>query len=100
MQTGLEGKVVLITGATRNHGRGSPRAIAEEGANQVICKRQSKDIREVTAQMACKSGVKVVTGRCDVTDEAQVQAFVQQGLAAFGRIDVVVNNAGWRARGR
>jgi NAD(P)-dependent dehydrogenase (short-subunit alcohol dehydrogenase family) len=99
MQTGLEGKVVLITGATRNHGRASALAFAEEGANLLICTRQSMDLLEETAQMASKSGVRVVTGRCDVTDEVQVRAFVQQGLAAFGRIDVVVNNAGWRARG-
>src|SRR5207247_11269323 len=37
--------------------------------------------------------------QCDVTDEAQVKTFVHRGLAEFGRIDVVVNNAGWRARG-
>jgi NAD(P)-dependent dehydrogenase (short-subunit alcohol dehydrogenase family) len=57
------------------------------------------DLLEETAHMAAPSGVKVVTGRCDVTDEAQVKAFVHTGLAECGRIDVVVNNAGWRARG-
>jgi 3-oxoacyl-[acyl-carrier protein] reductase len=99
MKTGLEGKVVLITGATRNHGRASALAFAEEGANLLICTRQSMDLLEETAHMAAAPGIKVVTGRCDVTDEAQVKAFVQKGLSEFGRIDVVINNAGWRARG-
>ena len=99
MQTGLAGKVVLITGATRNHGRASALAFAEEGAHLLLCTRQSMDLLEETAHLAAPFGVKVVTGRCDVTDEEQVKAFVHMGLSEFGRIDVVVNNAGWRARG-
>ncbi|MGE3541574.1 MAG: SDR family NAD(P)-dependent oxidoreductase [Candidatus Tectimicrobiota bacterium] len=99
MKTGLAGKVVLITGATRNHGRAGAMAFAEEGAHLLLCTRRSMDLLEETAQLVAPFGVKVVTGQCDVTDEQQVQAFVQKGLDAFGRIDVVINNAGWRARG-
>lgn len=99
MQTGLAGKVVLITGATRNHGRAGALAFAEEGAHLLLCTRQSMDLLEETAHLASSFGVKIVTGRCDVTDEEQVKAFVHKGLSALGHIDVVVNNAGWRARG-
>lgn len=99
MDTGLEGKVVLITGATRNHGRASALAFAQEGANLLLCTRSSMDLLEETAELAAESGVKVVTQQCDVTDEAQVEALAKRGLDEFGRIDVVVNNAGWRARG-
>lgn len=99
MKTGLAGKVVLITGATRNHGRASALAFAEEGAHLLLCTRQSMALLEETAHLAAPCGVKVLTGQCDVTDAAQVKAFVQKGLSEFGRIDVVVNNAGWRARG-
>jgi 3-oxoacyl-[acyl-carrier protein] reductase len=98
MDTGLEGKVVLITGATRNHGRASALAFAKEGANLLLCTRQSMELLEETAQMTSPMGVRVVTGRCDVTDEDQVSSFVHMGLSEFGHIDVVVNNAGWRAR--
>lgn len=98
MDTGLAGKVALITGATRNHGRASALALAREGANLLLCTRQSMDLLEETARLASALGVKVVTGRCDVTDEAQVGSFVQKGVAELGRIDVVVNNAGWRVR--
>ena len=100
MDTGLAGKVVLITGATRNHGRASALAFAQEGANLLLCTRQSMDRLEETAHLAAPSGVRTVTKLCDVTDEAQIESLVETGLAEFGRIDVVVNNAGWRARGR
>jgi 3-oxoacyl-[acyl-carrier protein] reductase len=99
MQTGLAGKVVLITGATRNHGRASALAFAAEGAHLLLCTRQSMALLEETAHLAAPWGVRIVTGQCDVTNEAHVNAFVKTGLAEFGRIDVVVNNAGWRARG-
>lgn len=99
METGLAGKVVLITGATRNHGRASALAFAREGAHLLLCTRRSMDLLEETAALAAKSDVRVVTDQCDVTDEGQVNAFVRKGLTEFGHIDVVVNNAGWRARG-
>ena len=69
MDLGLQGKTVLITGATRNHGRASALASAEEGANLLLCTRQSMELLEETAQMASGSGVRVVTAQCDVTDE-------------------------------
>lgn len=99
MDTGLRGKTVLITGATRNHGRASALAFAEEGANLLLCTRASIEMLEETAQLASGSGVRIVTDLCDVTDEAQVQSFVHKGLSEFGHIDVLVNNAAWRARG-
>lgn len=99
MDTGLKEKVVFITGATRNHGRASALAFAREGADLLLCTRQSMDLLEDTAALASREGVRVVTGQCDVTDEDQVAAFVQYGLSQYGHIDVLVNNAGWRARG-
>ena len=99
MDLGMQGKTVLSTGATRNHGRASALAFAEEGANLLLCTRQSMDLLEETARMASGSGVRVVTAQCDVTDEEQVNSLIQQGLSEFGHVDVVVNNAAWRARG-
>jgi NAD(P)-dependent dehydrogenase (short-subunit alcohol dehydrogenase family) len=99
METGLAGRVVLITGATRNHGRASALAFAREGANLLLCTRQSMDRLEETARLVAPTGVRVMVEQCDVTDEAQVHSLVQKGAEEFGHIDVVVNNAGWRARG-
>jgi len=99
MDTGLNGKVVLITGATRNHGKATALAFAAEGANLLICTRKSMDLLEDTAHLAADQGIKVLAKQCDVTVEAQVSDLVQSGLAEFGRIDVLVNNAGRRVHG-
>jgi 3-oxoacyl-[acyl-carrier protein] reductase len=99
MDTGLKGKVVLITGATRNHGKATALAFAAEGANLLICTRKSMDLLEDTARLAADQGIKVLAKQCDITVEAQVSDLVQSGLDQFGRIDVLVNNAGWRVHG-
>src|SRR5438093_1264202 len=99
MDTGLKGKVVLITGATRNHGKATALAFAAEGANLLICTRKSMDLLKDTAQLAAHQGIKVLAKQCDVTVEAQVSDLVQSGLTEFGRIDVLVNNAGRRVHG-
>lgn len=70
MNTGLEGKVALITAATRNHGRASALALAQKGASLLLCTRQSMDLLEEPAYLGSASGVRVGTERCDVTDEA------------------------------
>lgn len=98
METGLAEKTVLITGATRNHGRASALAFADEGANLLLCTRRSMDLLEETAGMAARSGVKVRTVQCDVTNPEEVSHLVETGLEEFGSIDVVVNNAAWRIR--
>ena len=99
METGLRGKVVLITGPTRNHGKATALAFAREGASLLICTRKSMDLLEQTTHEASACGVRVIASRCDATDEEQVNAFVQTGIVEFGHIDVVLNSAGWRARG-
>jgi 3-oxoacyl-[acyl-carrier protein] reductase len=99
MDTGLKGKVVMITGATRNHGKATALAFAAEGANLLICTRKSTDLLEETARLAADQGIKVLAKQCDVTVESQVNDLVQSGLAEFGRIDVLINNAGWRVHG-
>ena len=98
MDTGLKEKTVLITGATRNHGRASALAFAAEGANLVLCTRQSMELLEETAELAAAHGTKIITRRCDVTDEGQVQELIEESISEFGKIDVVVNNAAWRVR--
>ena len=98
MDTGLKGKTVLITGATRNHGRASAIAFAAEGANLVLCTRQSMELLEETAELAAVHETRIMTYRCDVTSEVQVQDLIETSLDEFGTIDVVVYNAAWRVR--
>lgn len=97
METGLRGKTVLVTGASRNMGRWAALAFADEGANLAICtSTRMKELGEV-AGAARARGVKVVAGKCDVTDGAAVAAFVKKTRDQLGGVDVAVNIAGFRA---
>ena len=97
MDTGLRGRTVLITGASRNMGRYGALTFASEGANLALCTSQRmKELEEVAAE-AGKKDVRVIAQRCDVTDAVAVAGFVQATISEFGRIDVVVNVAGYRA---
>jgi 3-oxoacyl-[acyl-carrier protein] reductase len=99
METGLKDRVVLITGATRNHGKATALAFAAEGANLLICTRRSMDLLHETARLAEAHGGKVIAKQCDVTVETQVEELARCALREFGRIDVLINNAGWRVHG-
>jgi NAD(P)-dependent dehydrogenase (short-subunit alcohol dehydrogenase family) len=99
----LENKIAIVTGAgSIGPGWGNGRAIAvrfaEEGAKVFAVDRDMDRLAE-TVSLAKKSGAEMVTHRCDVTDNASVAAMVQACLAAFGRIDVLVNNVGGSAAG-
>jgi 3-oxoacyl-[acyl-carrier protein] reductase len=97
LDTGLKGKTVLITGASRNMGRKSSLAFAQEGANLVICAHAKiKELNETAAE-ARALGVKVLAELCDVTDSIAVNAFVKKACDQFGGIDVAINLAGYRA---
>ena len=97
MDTGLKGKSVLITGASRNMGRVAALAFAGEGANLAICtSARMKELGEV-AEAARAKGVEVVAEKCDVTDGAAVAAFVKKARDKLGGVDVAINIAGFRA---
>lgn len=99
MDTGLAGKNVLITGASRNMGRLAAIQFAQEGANLAICtSSKMKELEEVAAELRA-IGVKVHAARCDVANKADVDAFVRNAQAALGSIDVAINNAVYRAEG-
>lgn len=99
MDTGLAGKNVLITGASRNMGRLAAIQFAKEGANLAICtSTKMKELDEVAAELRA-IGVKVHAARCDVANKADVAVFVREAQAALGSIDVAINNAVYRAEG-
>jgi 3-oxoacyl-[acyl-carrier protein] reductase len=91
----LEGKVVLVTAAA---GTGIGSAVAErcvdEGATVVVSDAHERRLGESVTALSERAGVDVVGIPCDVTVEDQVQALVDGAIAAHGRIDVLVNNAG------
>ena len=96
MDTGLKGKTVLITGASRNMGRLAALAFAREGANLAICtSAKMKELQEV-AEEARALGAKVVAERCDVADDAAVANFITKTRGELGSVHVALNNAVYR----
>ncbi len=93
MDTGLKGKTVLITGASRNIGRLAALAFAKEGANLAICTSSKMDQLNAVAAEARAMGVKVVAMQCDVSDSAAVAGFIAKAVAELGTVHVAINNA-------
>jgi len=93
MNISFENKVALVTGAASGLGLATAKAFAEAGASVVLA-----DWHEEAAQSAAKElankGHKTLAVRCDVSDDAQVEAMVKQTVATFGKLDAAYNNAG------
>lgn len=89
----LDGQVAVVTGAGLGIGRGIAVALAEAGADVVVAARTAADLEEVVARVeeTGRRGVAVVT---DVTRTEDLERLVASAVDAFGRLDVVVNNAG------
>jgi len=89
----LEGKVALITGASRGVGRVLSRVFAREGAG-VVCAARSRELVEETTAMVKADGGRAIVVVGDAAVEADVQRMVEAGVKAFGKLDTLVNNAG------
>jgi NAD(P)-dependent dehydrogenase (short-subunit alcohol dehydrogenase family) len=89
----LSGRVILVTGASRGLGRGLAIGLAEYGADLALTARAEADL-EQTAAEATKHGVRVATFLADLSRPPAIDALVERALQTFGRIDVLVNNAG------
>ena len=91
----LEGKVVVITAAAGTGiGGAAARRCLEEGAQVLISDQHHKRLAATHAELAETHGDRVSSVPCDVTDEAQVQALIETAAGHFGRLDVMINNAG------
>jgi NADP-dependent 3-hydroxy acid dehydrogenase YdfG len=86
-------KVVLITGASSGIGGGIARELGSAGAKLVLGARRTDRLQALAEEIRSKGG-EVLTQRLDVTDRADVAAFADAAREAFGRVDVMVNNAG------
>lgn len=89
----LENQTVIVTGASRGLGRAIALAAAEEGARVVLAARDAEALSAV-ARIIDQLGREVLIVRCDVRDQAAVQALGERALAEFGQVDTLVNSAG------
>jgi len=94
MDSGLAGKVVLLTGSSDGIALAAAQGFAVEGARLAMCSRNESRLRKAADDIRSRCGVQVLAQPVDVTDFAAVQAFVKRVAGEFGRIDVCLANAG------
>jgi len=93
MNISFENQVALVTGAASGIGLATAKAFAQSGASVALADWNEKAVRSAAEELAGQ-GHKTLAIRCDVADDAQVEAMVDQTVAVFGRLDAAYNNAG------
>lgn len=90
----LTGQVAIVTGCSTGLGVQMAKALANQGATIVALARRKEKIDEVAKEIADTYKVPTLAVQCDITDTDKVNAAVDEVMAKFGRIDIVINNAG------
>lgn len=94
---GLEGKVAVITGASRGIGRAAALMFARAGCNVVINYFQNEEAARLAAQEAIGEGVKAITIGADVSKKHDAEKLISESIRQMGQVDILVNNAGiWK----
>jgi gluconate 5-dehydrogenase len=89
----LDGRTAIVTGGGRGLGRYMAGALADAGANVVLCSRKLEPLKEVAGEIEARGG-QALALECDVTEPESVEKTVQEAEGAFGSVDVLVNNSG------
>lgn len=100
MDLGLKGKVALVAAASRGLGRAVAEELAAEGATLVLCSRSAEAIDKTAREIAAATGAEILSMACDVSKPDDIKGLVQAGLERFGRIDILVTNAGGPPAGK
>jgi gluconate 5-dehydrogenase len=93
-QLDLSNRTAMITGGASGLGFEMADALAELGANIVLCARKVERCTEAAAKLAADYGIEAIGVRCDVRNRAEIDSVVEAAVARFGTIDVLVNNSG------
>jgi gluconate 5-dehydrogenase len=94
----LKGKIAVVTGASSGLGKDAAIAYAKEGANVCLLARRAEKIEDLAKETE-SLGVKAIALKCDVTKEEEIKTAVEAIINRFGRIDILLNNAGIAVRG-
>ena len=100
MDLGLKGKVALVAAASRGLGRAVAEELAAEGAALVLCSRNAETINKTANEIAQATATDVLALPCDVSKADEVARLVHSGIERFGRIDILVTNAGGPPAGK
>ena len=95
----LDGRVAIVTGATKGLGRAMAEGLAEAGAQIAVVSRHGDEAQEVSVEVQGRTGQTCRGYGCDVTSAGQVESLVEKVLVDFGQIDILINNAGINIRG-
>jgi len=94
MNLGLEGRVALVAASSRGLGKATALALAREGARVAICARDADDLAATAQEIRAETGAEVLPIVTDLTDAEQIPHLADETLRRWGRIDVLVTNAG------
>ena len=94
----LDGKVALVTGASRGIGLGITEALASAGADVALCSRSADVLRAHAERIAEESGHRAISVPADLTDVGEIRGVVDKVVEKLGRLDILVNNAGINIR--
>jgi len=94
MELGLTGKVAIVGGSSRGIGKAIALALAQEGCDVAICARGEDELKTTAEEIRSQTGARVLPLVCDMSSYDDIQRLVHQTAETFGRIDIVVNNAG------
>lgn len=94
MDMGLKGKAALVGGASRGIGRAIALGLAKEGCRVAICARNAGTLEKAAEELRAETGADVFPAVCDMASYDDIKRAVSAAVARFGRLDVLVNNAG------
>lgn len=94
----LTGKVAVVTGASSGLGADAARAYAKQGADVALLARRKEKLEDVAAEIQ-KMGRKAIAVQCDVSNEESVKNAIDEVMKSFGKIDILLNDAGVAVRG-
>lgn len=95
----LTGRAAIITGGSKGLGSAMAEGLASAGANVLLTSRHQAEVEATAAQIANDYGVKAIGIQADVTNAEQVAAMTDRAISEFGKIDILINNAGINIRG-